>query len=71
MAQEQIETYKADPMNHEVGDIVNLIYIGIGKRDKEAARKAAEQNQAHKAKEPGTIESGVEPEKNMKSSSIF
>ena len=71
MAQEQIETYKADPMNHEVGDIVNLIYIGIGKRDKEAARKAAEQNQAHKVREPGTIESGVEPEKNMKSSSIF
>ena len=71
MAQEQIDAYKADPMNHEVSEIVNMIYIGIGKRDKEASQKAAEQNQVHKDEEPETIESVVEPEKNLKSSSIF
>lgn len=72
MAQAQIEAYKADPMNHEVNEIVDLIYIGIGKRNKEAeAVKAAEQNQADHGNEPESIESGVETDKNFESSSIF
>lgn len=70
MAQEQIDAYKADPMNHEVSEVVDAIYIGIGKKNKEAA-KAAEQNQKQKVEEPEAIESVVEPEKNFKSSSIF
>jgi signal transduction protein with GAF and PtsI domain len=70
MAQEQIDAYKADPMNHEVSEVVDAIYIGIGKKNKEAA-KAAEQNQKQEVEEPEAIESVVEPEKNFKSSSIF
>lgn len=70
MAQEQIDAYKADPMNHEVSEIVDAIYIGIGRKNKKAA-KAAEQNQKQKVEEPEVIESVVEPEKNFKSSSIF
>ena len=72
MAQEQIDAYKADPMNHEVSEIVDAIYIGIGKKNKEAeAVKAAEQNQKQQAEEHESIESVVEPEKNFRSSSIF
>ena len=74
MAKEQIEAYRADPMSHEVNEIVNAIYIGIGKRDKEAeAQKAvaAEQNEKLKTNEPDSIESGVEPDQNFESSSIF
>ena len=72
MAQEQIEAYKADPMNHEVNEIVNAIYIGIGKHNKELeAAKASEQNEKQGDNEPDGIESEVEPEKNFESSSIF
>ena len=72
MAQEQIEAYKADPMNHEVNEIVNAIYIGIGKHNKELeAAKASEQNEKQGNEEPDGIESEVEPEKNFESSSIF
>lgn len=72
MAQEQIDAYKADPMNHEVNEIVNAIYIGIGKHNKELeAAKASEQNEKQGDNEPDGIESEVEPEKNFESSSIF
>ncbi len=72
MAQEQIDAFKADPMNHEISEIVDTIYIGIGKHNKELeAAKASEQNEVHKDEEPESIESGVESEKNFESSSIF
>ena len=75
MAQEQIDAYRADPMNHEINEVLDTIYIGIGRRDKEAEAaaaqaKAAEQNEK-KNVEPESIESGVEPEKTFEGSSIF
>jgi len=59
-------------MNHEVSEVVDAIYIGIGKKNKEAeAAKAAEQNEKQKDEEPAAIVSGVEADKNFRSSSIF
>lgn len=72
MAQELIEAYKADPMNHEVNEIVDAIYIGIGKREVEAAKaKAAEQNEKQPEEKPESIEAGVEPERVFENANIF
>lgn len=67
-ANEMIEAFKADPMNHEINEITTAILAGIGRRAKEAEKKASEQNA--KA-EPESIESVVEPEKTLSSASIF
>lgn len=50
VASEQIEAYKADPMNHEVNSIVDTIYVGIGKKAMETKpepQHVDEQNSKH------------------------
>jgi len=72
-AESQIAAYREDPINHEVNEIVDAIYIAIGKREKEAqANKVSEQNEKQTTEETDeSIESVVEPEKQLTSVSIF
>ena len=71
-AEEQIAAYREDPINHEVNEIVNAIYIAIGMREKEAqAHQVSEQQEKQTEDEPESIESVVEPEKQLTTVSIF
>lgn len=47
-AKEEIDAFKADPINCEINSIVNKIWEGIGKKAKEAEKVLAEQNAALK-----------------------